>query len=437
MVAVWSGFAKIDLIIAKVLCGVVVLIAVETLLGLIMEIYRVRVKGSETRVLYESRLVGLLGKPEAILSTAAHALDYQFGFKVSETWFYRFLERALPALIGAQIGILLLSSCVVFIESGEQGLYERFGAPVAGGAVLDPGLHFKLPWPIDKVHRYRTEQIQSFEVGSDSGEEHGESEAHEGTVSWTKAHAKTEDNLLVPSREQSTSTNSAIKAPPVNLIAIGIPIQYQITNLMAWAYNNEEPEVLLKELASREMVRYLASADLEELMAHGRSVAGKVMMERIQKAANDHEMGVKILFTALADIHPPVKVAKYYENVIGATQAREAEILKAKAFAISTNSAARSMANRLTQEAEAYRVATLANSSAGVSVFTNQLKAYLAAPSIYGERAYYRTLIRSSARPRKYVIATTNTSDIIQMNLEDKLVFGQEDINLPDPNSKK
>ena len=48
---------------------------------------------SAARVLYESRLVGLLGQPESLFTTAAHALDYQFGFKVSDTWFFQFLQK--------------------------------------------------------------------------------------------------------------------------------------------------------------------------------------------------------------------------------------------------------------------------------------------------------------------------------------------------------
>ena len=78
--------------------------AVETLVQLVLEIYRPRVKGKVERPLYESRLVGLLGQPEGLITTAAQALDYQFGFKVSETWFYRFFERALGWLLLLQVG---------------------------------------------------------------------------------------------------------------------------------------------------------------------------------------------------------------------------------------------------------------------------------------------------------------------------------------------
>ena len=157
-------FPRADFYIAKGLCVLLGLMAVEILVALLLEIYRPRVKGKISRPIYDSRLAGLLGQPESLFTTAAQALDYQFGFNVSETWFFRLLQKNLPVLLLAQLAVLLLSTCVVFVDAGEQAVLERFGKPVAGG-VLTPGAHFKLPWPADKVYLYRTEQIQTFDVG--------------------------------------------------------------------------------------------------------------------------------------------------------------------------------------------------------------------------------------------------------------------------------
>ena len=96
---IWSGpvFRELIFIWPTALCALLGLIAVETLINLVLEIYRPRVKGKVERPLYESRLVGLLGQPEGLITTAAQALDYQFGFKVSETWFYRFFREGAYA----------------------------------------------------------------------------------------------------------------------------------------------------------------------------------------------------------------------------------------------------------------------------------------------------------------------------------------------------
>ena len=121
--------------------------AAEILVTLLLEIYRPRVKGKVARPLYDSRLVGLLAQPESLFTTAAQTLDYQFGFKVSETWFFQLLKKNLPVLLLAQLAVLLLSTCVVFVDAGEQAVLEHFGKPVRGR--LTPGAHFKLPWPAD------------------------------------------------------------------------------------------------------------------------------------------------------------------------------------------------------------------------------------------------------------------------------------------------
>ena len=89
-------FPKLDFYIASALCVLLGLMAVEVLVTLLLEIYRPRVKGKIARPLYESRLVGLLAQPEGLFLTAAQALDYQFGFKVSETWFFQLLQKICP-----------------------------------------------------------------------------------------------------------------------------------------------------------------------------------------------------------------------------------------------------------------------------------------------------------------------------------------------------
>ena len=155
-------FPRADFWVARGLCVLLGLMAAEILVTLLLEIYRPRVRGRVARPLYDSRVVGLLAQPESLFTTAAQTLDYQFGFKVSETWFFLLLKKNLPMLLLAQLAVLLLSTCVVFVDAGEQAVLEHFGRRVA---TLDAGAHFKLPWPVEKIYRYRTEQIQTFVVG--------------------------------------------------------------------------------------------------------------------------------------------------------------------------------------------------------------------------------------------------------------------------------
>jgi len=428
-VAVSTDFPKADLYLARGLCVLLGLVGLETLVNLILEIYRPRVKGKVARPLYESRLVGLLGQPEGLVTTAAQALDYQFGFKVSETWFYQFFAKALGWLILLQFGVLLLSTCFVFVEPGERVLLERFGK---AGPVLGPGGHLTLPWPVDKAYRYRTEQIQTLEVGYVLTE--AEVKQPPKTILWTVGHGK-EDNFLVASREPVTSvgsdTNTTRKAPPVSLLTVNIPVQYQVTNLTAWVYGHKDGSNLLHQIATREVTRYLVSSDLNDIMSRKRLLMAEALREQIQAAATAHGLGARILFVGLQGIHPPVKVAPEFEKVVAATHQKQAKILAAQADEIRTNALASAQTVTTVNGAKAERRRLEVNATARAAAFTNQIPAYRAAPSVYRERAYLDTFARGAANVRKYVLLTTNTEDVLQFNLEDSAYKSLLDLSVP------
>jgi regulator of protease activity HflC (stomatin/prohibitin superfamily) len=431
---VQAGFGKADFYLAYVLAGLLALISAETLLGLIFEIYRPRLKGKVERPLYESRLVGLLGSPEGLITTAAQALDYQFGFKVSDTWFYRFFEKAFGWLLLMQFGALLLFTMIVVIQPGEQALLERWGKPVEGRPVLGPGLHVKWFWPVDKVYRFQTEQIQSFVVGS-VPEEKRESRV----VLWTVSHSK-EENFLVANLNQAgiavTNQAGTRRTPPVSLLTVSIPVQYQITNLFQWAYENEDAGSLLKDLSTREVTRYFATADMNNIMSSGRLEASQELVRRIQAVSDERKLGAHVISAGLQDLHPPVKVAPDYEKVVGALQSKQARILAARADAIRTNAMAEAAAVAIRNRAAAQSVALVSGTLAQAAQFTNQIPAFQAAPEVYAQRAYLEAFTRGSAKARKYVLLTTNTENVIRFDLKDTVREDLSNLRVAPPKTK-
>jgi modulator of FtsH protease HflK len=425
-----AGFPNVDKYLALGLCVLLALFALENALTLLLEIYRPRVKGKVDRVLYESRLVGLLGQPEGLFTTMAHALDYQFGFKVSDTGFYRFLEKYLARLIAAQLAVLALSTCFVFIGAGEEALLERLGTPVANGKILGPGFHVKLPWPIDRVYRERTQEIRQFNIGYTYDDQHG---GNKGPLLWTVEHYKNEFNLLVASREGvDTNTVAGKKSPPVSLLSVSIPVQYQVTNLHAWTYTHRDPAKLLGQIGTRETVRHLVSADFQDLMSNGRFSAAEELRRRIQDEANRQNLGVKILFLGLQDIHPPVEVAAAYESVAGARQTFQAKILAAEAHKVRTNALAGAEALRRRRVAEGEKERARAVGIARAGNFTNQIPAYKASPEVYTMRGYLATLAQAGRGARKIIVAATNAQDVFILNLEEKLNSGLLSQPLPE-----
>jgi regulator of protease activity HflC (stomatin/prohibitin superfamily) len=423
--AAWFEFPKLDVQVAYALVVVIGLAAVETLINLVLELYRPRVKGAAARPLYESRVIGLLGQPGGLVTTVAQALDYQFGFKVSETWFYRFLERAFAWLVLIQLGVLWLSTMFVFVGPNEQVLVERLGRPVAA---LAPGPHFKLPWPLSKSYRFPAGEVQSFTIGAKHEPAHeAEDSAENRVVLWTRRHYEEEFNFLVASRQQPAATAEAPstgEAIPVNLLSGSIPVQYVVKDLRAWTYHHADPAALLERIATREVTRYLASVDLDQVMGAGRQQAAKELQAAVQQQADAAQLGVDIVFVGLQDMHPPVgggreTVAQSFEAVIGAAQEREAKIHTAQGEAAELIPQARAEAAERVGRAHGEAAHKIALRPAIEQLFRNQLAAYQKSPAVFVSRTYLDAVAEGLAPAQKVIVTATNASQVITLDLQE------------------
>ena len=403
---------------------VIALSAVENLGTLVLEIFRPRLDDKKTRLLYDSRLIGLLGQPGGLISTAAHTLDYQFGFKVSETWFYKYLERTLALIIAIQVVVLFLSSSFVVIQANEEAVKERFGAQTA--KLLAPGFHLKWPWPIDKVYRYKTGEIQEFILGVLEQNDEAEPEV----LLWTTQHNHGSSNDMIVASSDGLLDSASSASVPVNLLTVSIPVQYRINNLTNWVKTGNAVS-MLRKLSMREVTRYLIGVDIKELMGPGRTKAQEELKKAIQREADDRELGGEIVFVGLQDIHPPVGqneqskatggVAENYEKVNVAWLHSETNRLGALQYKAGRVPQARGLAAELVANArsESTNKVTLAKAEAGR--FSHQISAFKAAPSVYMTRSKLETFQQATRGARKYILSETENRDIINLELQDKL----------------
>jgi membrane protease subunit HflK len=336
--AISLGFAHFNydqglLILRYVLPWVLVVLGAEILLNSILDIYRPRVAGQYNRASFDSRLLGVFNEPGGILHTVAHTIDYQFGFKVSQTWFYRLLEKAIMPLILFAIVVLYLLSSVIVVGPGEAAVIECFGTPVRDAG---PGLHFKWPWPIEVTYLYPTKEIQQVAIG------YKESEADKKKKSffWGEKHYEEEYDLLVA--VETTAEQDEQGAVPVSVVQANVPIQYRISNLNNFLYKHKNVAPMLEAICYRELTRYAVSAKIEfsepgdrsgsgSLLGAGRFAAAQELRQRIQEAANAAEVGIEVVFLGLQGVHPPAEVAKEYEEVVASVQKKQATVLSAQA----------------------------------------------------------------------------------------------------------
>lgn len=160
-----------DITIGRVGMVTLGILAVEMLLSFVIEFYRPRMPGEEERPLPESRLLALFTEPGGVARNVAASLDYQFGFQVSEAWFYHFLERTVVPLLVLMFLAFWLQTCLVVVETEHNGIREMFGR-VVSTTPLPPGLYCKLPTPFERIYRFPVEHVQEIVVGGHEAEKH-------------------------------------------------------------------------------------------------------------------------------------------------------------------------------------------------------------------------------------------------------------------------
>lgn len=325
-----DGMVKVMTWVSPVL---MIVLGLETAVNTVLDIYRPRIAGEYVRSAFDSRLLGMINEPGGILHTFSSAIDYQFGFKVSETWFYKLLEEAILPLALFAIATLYVLSCMVVVGPGEQAIIERLGV---FERVAKPGLTVKLPWPFGVARTYPTKQIQVLNIGFEEDPDKTERQP----LLWGESHFKAEDKFLVAAKQEESAQEDG--PPAVSLVIAAVPVQYRIKDLKSYVYHHFDSEKVLYTVCYRELVRYLVSAKVEtdddeaesagqSILGAGRTKAGEHLTVQMQKQADAAGVGVEIVHVGLQGIHPPVEVTEAYQEVIAAIQKKQAAIMNAQA----------------------------------------------------------------------------------------------------------
>ena len=455
-----------DITVAKAGLVILSILAIELILGFVIEFYRLRMPGEEERPLIESRLLALFTEPGGVARNVAASLDYQFGFRVSEVWFYRFLERTVVPLLVAMVILLWLQTCLVVIGSEEQGIHERFGR-VENKEPLQPGMYFKLPWPLAQIKRFPVEEVQEIELGEaheeheeeeeeeeeDDGHGHGHApkkkkkEHHdERVILWSVGHGDSEgeNNYIVarhsekaqPRKDGKTAEKDASLS--LGVLTAHIPMYFKVRNLYDFSYRHDDSLAMLRNLATRELLLYLSSVDMMDVLGPKRADATSVLKERIQAAVDEVELGVEILFVSLAGLHPPTPVGPLFDNVVSAHEAYNETILNAQADAVREEPAAHARAAQLVNQAESYKHERANVPKAEADRFLGQLKSYQSSPDVFKLYSFLNVMKEAGAKSRKYVLAENFGQEVLILNLEKKMKSSLLDLNLGDnPDEKK
>jgi len=203
------------------------------------------------------------------------------------------LKRSMPGGAGlpnwlSYLGMALMAATLAFygltfrVDPDELGVVMRFGKPVRSEP---PGLHFRLPYPIDEVRLPKVTRQNIIEVGMRSG---AGGRGIAGSVTSVR-----EESLMLTGDE--------------NIIDVNFVVFWRIQDAMQYLFNIQNPETTVKEVAESAMREVVGQSDIQPLLTGARQKTEQAVQKRMQDVLDSYGAGIRIDQAQLQKVDPPTQ----------------------------------------------------------------------------------------------------------------------------------
>ncbi len=261
--------------------------------------------------------------------------------------------------------ILVLLTSVFTVQGNQEAVILRFGdyQRTAG-----PGLHFKLPNPIEtKEVRDVTNQQETI-VGISNNAE----------------------SLMLTGDE--------------NIVDINFAVLWVIKDLESYLFKVDQPEDLVKSAAESVVREIIGKNELDPIITTGRQQFGGEVRDRLQELLDEYEAGVLVNDVQFQKTDPPTEVVDDFLDVVNASQEAERAINEARAYRNTKVLEAEGEAAKLIQQAEGYRDRVIADAEGEAQRFKLIYGEYKLAPQVTRQRMYLETLEKVYGDAEKIVL---------------------------------
>jgi len=329
-------FFENDQILITVCWGIpifMIAVATEIVVNFLLNLYRPRIHGESPRPSFDSKTLSLFASPDSLVRSINDAINYQFGFDITSSWGYQLLLRSVAWLLGLGIIVLLGMSSMVVVEATQQAVRIRQG-DIVGGEVHQPGLMFKLPWPIEDAIVVEVTRIRELPLTFTWKEDRS-------VILWTddiNQFAVTKPNpFIVNDKQGSTESVTDDLLSLVNLRAI---LRYRVAQdgVLDWLRFGStdvdrrsrltQREMALLAISQNALTSYLQMLQLDDVIGQNRGSLSQRVGKFVQDALDTQHSGVEVVSVDLPFVSPAGDAAGSFEEFSVALQG-EARLISA------------------------------------------------------------------------------------------------------------
>ena len=303
---------------------------------------------------------------------------------------FRSLTPALVWIaVGVILGLILLFSSFFMVDQKEESVVLNLGKY---SRIVGPGLHFKIPFGIERNYNVPTQRILKEEFGFRTLES--------GVVSTFSSGDFSNESIMLTG--------------DLNIIDVEWIIQYQITDARAWLFGVEDQRKTIRDISQSVINMLVGDRTIFDVIGAERANIEVQGQEEMNKLYKSYGLGIRVTTVKLQNIVPPKgSVQDAFEDVNKAIQDRSRLINEGKEAYNQAIPKASGQALQTIQEAEGYASQRVNQARGDVARFLAVLGEYRQAPDVVRTRLYYEMYDQ--------VFGTSDGTDLVDKNLKNFL----------------
>ena len=298
--------------------------------------------------------------------------------------------------LGLLVLVLVIGAftCFYTVDDKQQAVVTTFGKVTD---ITDAGVHFKLPFGIQKVQKVDIHVYQKIELGYTSDK-----------------------------NDYTTNTSeSTMITGDYNIVNVDFFVEYKIADPVAYLYASTDPELILKNLIQSQVRNVVGSSTVDAVLTDGKENIQMQVRELVTEILAQYDIGLSLVDVRIQDSEPPTKaVIEAFKAVETAKQQAEAVVNEAKAYQNAKIPSAQAEADKLIQNAEYLKQKRINEAKEKVAMFTALYEEFARNPEITRSRMYYEAI--SKILPGVKVYINTGAGSAVEMLLPlESLVGGK------------
>jgi modulator of FtsH protease HflK len=278
---------------------------------------------------------------------------------------------------------LWMVSGLYVVLPDQQAVEVLFGKVVAPRVL--PGLHYALPWPVERVAKLKVRQLQRVSVGGDLA-----------------------DNVI----GRSQPVLSQFLTGDQNMIHMRAVVQYSVSVPVDYLFQAQNPNQLVSAIVEAELARNLARQTVDAILTTEKVAIQNQARASAQKLLDEYHAGVTISSISIESVTPPPEAAAAFRDVASARADTARIVNDAQGYANDLIPKARGQAQQMHEESEAYKERKI-NEAEGDAARFNQVAAeYSKASEVTGRRLYLETMEEVLPRIKKLIVDPNGNLDL-------------------------